>query len=252
MTVCLMFVTFSMLSGALIKVQIAVSGIKVHHTQNQSRVIGDYWDLDMEENSGFLNQREFFSVDDEESAEEIRLLMKNQTLTPTQGQERLQNLQSRGNVCASNTNCSSIEALRNLKRGRFHQDSIDDEEAEEIRELMTNNTLSDSAGKMRLQEIQSRKSENSAASITISIEKPCDIDRDALPVNWNRDEPVSHSMVRLVRLSRGDPICDRIYFDMEEVGLDVVKVERLQNRDALEKFMSEIRHMSEKYSGMVF
>lgn len=219
------------------------------------QVMGDFGGLDMEENSGIPNQREFFSVDDEEAAEEIRLLMKNKTLSSTQGQEMLQNLQSRRN--ASNTHGdftnSSIGAVRNSKRRRsFHQDGDDDEEAEEIRELMRNNTLSNSVGKMRLQEIQSQKSGNCLASTPISIDKPCDIDRDGLPVNWNRDEPMSHSMFRLIPLSRGDPGCDLIYCDMEEVGLDVVKVERLQNLDSLEKFKSEIRHMSKrKNPGMV-
>lgn len=215
------------------------------------QVMGDFGGLNMEESSGIPNQREFFSVDDDEAAEEIRLLIKNKTLSSTQGQEMLKNLQSRRNVHASNTHSdftnSSIGAVRNSKRRRsFHQDGDDDEEAEEIRELMRNNTLSDSAGKMRLQEIQSRNAGNCSASIPISIDKPCDIDRDGLPVNWNRDEPMSHSMFRLIPLSRGGPECDQIYCDMEEVGLDVVKVERLQNLDSLEKFQSEIRHMSKR------
>lgn len=222
------------------------------------QVMGDFGGLDMEESSGIPNQREFFSVDDEEAAEEIRLLIKNKTLSSTQGQEMLQNLQSKRNVRASNTHSdftnSSIGAVRNSKRRRsFHQDGDDDEEAEEIRELMRNNTLSDSAGKRRLQEIQSRNAGNCSASIPISIDKPCDIDRDGLPVNWNRDEPMSHSMFRLIPLSRGGPECDQIYCDMEEVGLDVVKVERLQNLDSLEKFQSEIGHMSKRRDpGMVF
>lgn len=59
------------------------------------------------------------------------------------------------------------------------------------------------------------------------IDKFCDIDRDGFLVNWNRDEFMFYFMFRLIRLSRGDSECDRIYCDMEEVGLDVVKVERL-------------------------
>lgn len=213
------------------------------------QVMGDFGGLDMEESSGIPKHREFFSVDDEEAAEEIRLLMENQTLSSSQGQEMLQNLKSRRSVHASSnhgdfTN-SSMGAVRNSKRRRsFHQDSENDEEAEEIRELVKNKTLSDSVGEMRLQEIQSRKVGNCMA--TRSIDKPCDIDRDGLPVNWNRDEPMSHSMFRLILLSRGDPECDRIYCDMEKVGLHVVKVERLQNLDSLEKFKSETRHMSKR------
>lgn len=219
------------------------------------QVMGDFEGLDMEESSGISNQREFFNADDEEAADEIRLLMKNQTLSSSQGQEMLQNLKSRTSVHASSNHGdyanSSMGAVRNSKRRRsFHQDSENDEEAEEIRELVKNKTLSDSVGEMRLQEIQSRKVGNCMA--TRSIDKPCDIDRDGLPVNWNRDEPMSHSMFRLILLSRGDPECDRIYWDMEKVGLHVVKVERLQNLDSLEKFKSETRHMSKrKDPGMI-
>uniref|UniRef100_K1R3F2 Poly [ADP-ribose] polymerase n=1 Tax=Magallana gigas TaxID=29159 RepID=K1R3F2_MAGGI len=215
------------------------------------QVMGDFGGLDMEESSGIPNHREFFSVDDEEAAEEIRLLMENQTLSSSHGQEMLQNLKSRRSVHASSNHGdyanSSMGAVRNSKRRRsFHQDSENDEEAEEIRELVKNKTLSDSVGEMRLQEIQSRKVGNRMATIPSSIDKPCDIDRDGLPVNWNRDEPMSHSMFRLILLSRGDPECDRIYCDMEKVGLHVVKVERLQNLDSLEKFKSETRHMSKR------
>lgn len=39
--------------------------------------MGDFGGLDMEESSGILKYREFFSVDDEEVVEEIRLLMEN-------------------------------------------------------------------------------------------------------------------------------------------------------------------------------
>lgn len=215
------------------------------------QVMGDFGDLDMEESSDIPKQKEIFSVDDEEAAEEIKMLINNQTFSTAQGQEMLQNLKSRRNVCGSNiyedfTN-SSRGAVRNSKRRRsFHQVSDDDEEAEEIRELMRDNTLSDSVGKIRLQEIQSRKAGIRSASISNFMDKPCDIDRDGLPINWNRDEPMSHSMFRLIPLSRGESECDQINHDMEEVGLDVVKVERLQNLDSLEKFQSEIRHMSKR------
>lgn len=84
------------------------------------------------------------------------------------------------------------------------------------------------------------------------IDKFCDIDRDGFLVNWNRDEFMFYFMFRLILLSRGDLECDWIYCDMEKVGLYVVKVERLQNLDFLEKFKFEIRYMfKRKDFGMI-
>lgn len=84
--------------------------------------MGDFGGLDMEESSGILNYREFFSVDDEEIVEEIRLLMENQIFFLLQGQEMLQNFKSRISVYVFSNYGDfinfSMGVVRNFKRRR--------------------------------------------------------------------------------------------------------------------------------------
>lgn len=76
----------------------------------------------MEESSGILKYREFFSVDDEEVVEEIRLLMENQIFFLLQGQEMLQNFKSRRSIYVFSYYGDfinfSMGVVRNIKRRR--------------------------------------------------------------------------------------------------------------------------------------
>ena len=225
--------------------------IRQFHRNPSYQVMGDMGGLELEESDDVPKQREYFGYneDDDETTEEIAMLMKNHTFSSEQGHQMLENIQKRRNVGIRNGDLDDSRSVPSRRKRRSFQRESDDEQAEEIRELMRNNTLSACEGENRLHGLQSQGNRHRAGiqrACTSSTDNPCEFDSDGLPLNWSRDEVMSHSMFRLIHLNKGDPECDQIYQDMEKSGLEVVKVERLQNLDSLEKFQSEVKHLAKR------
>ncbi|XP_061186073.1 uncharacterized protein LOC133194115 [Saccostrea echinata] len=222
--------------------------------RNVEEVSVELSSMTLEDSIGFhqcreVTQKRSFESHDE-AAEEIKQLIKNQTISSSEGQRLLQDLQSRqGNKGFMNRNFKDSQGRNNNSRRRrsFHLSS-DEDEAEEIRELVKNETLSATEGRQRLQDLQAQRFPNRGSSKSNQSSKgiPCAFDADGLPQNWSRESPLSHSMFRLIPLCVGNEECDQIYREMEWAGLDVVQVERLQNLDSLEKFKAEMKHMARR------
>jgi hypothetical protein len=184
--------------------------------------------------------------DDDEKAAEIKELMKEMTVTSTEGSRMLAEHQKRQGAMHRHYTESNSTGADSRRRRSFKLGS-DDEEAEEIKELMRNETLSSVEGRKRLQDLQSLRIPNHGGSLTNQpMNSPHSFAPDGLPENWSRDSVMSPSVFRLVPLSGGDRECEQIYSEMEQAGLDVVRVERLQNVDLLEKFKSEMNHMARR------
>lgn len=201
--------------------------------------------------NSFGRRRSFNSeFDDDEEAMEIKELMKKKTISSTEGRKMLLECQRRqdmkkgaihGNYTESNRSGVDSQRRRSLELGS------DDEEAEEIKELIRNETLSALEGRKRLQDLQSRRIINRGPSQTNQgMDSPHTFGSDGFPQNWSRDSQMSHSEFKLVPLCDGDKEYEQIYSEMEQAGLDVVRVERLQNVDLLEKFKSEMMHMARR------
>jgi len=81
--------------------------------------------------------------------------------------------------------------------------------------------------------------------------KPFNFDSDGVPLNWTEDDILanmqSHGVnYRLVDLHPGQVEYEMINGEFEATGLEVTKVQRLQNRFLLERFKSEMEEVKRR------
>lgn len=176
--------------------------------------------------------------DEDEAAHEIQQLLESNTIT-TEMAENLRKKKRRENV-------------RRPSFGRDVNDNSDedDEMAKEIESLRIAGTITSKQAENMLSKRATLKQLNENETEQIDSKHiPYPFDMNGIPVNWSLrdiDTEASHSLFSIVELFPGDTEYDQINEELTEAGIEIMKLERLENTDLLHRYQSEIQHIKQR------
>lgn len=182
-----------------------------------------------------------FPSDEDEAAYEIQQLLQSNTITAEQAE----------NIRKNNSRKNVRRPSREHDKYYDSDDADDDVEmAKEIESLRQAGSITSNQAESILDNRKTLKQLNEdQTNPSDSGHIPYPFDKNGIPVNWSlRDfnNEASNSLFSIVELFPGDTEYDQIDQELTEAGIEITKLERLENTDLLHRYQSEIQHIKQR------